>query len=85
MIEIHAPQLARVADALWALAENPDDRAAKIKVALLEKQGALQCPTCGARFDVRGFRGTFTPYLRRRTLTCLGCTTQYVVEQEQIA
>ena len=79
---VTAPQLRHVVDALWALAENPSDRRAKIKLALLDQQGALACPCCGIRFDVAGSRGTHTSFSHRRALDCLGCRTTFVVEDQ---
>jgi hypothetical protein len=81
--EVAAPQLRRVIDALWALAENPGDRRAKIALALLEKQGATACPCCGARFDVAAFRATRTSFVEREALVCASCTTSFVVEERQ--
>ena len=82
---VTAPQLRRVVDALWALAENPGDRRAKIAVALLEKQRALDCPHCGCAFDVAAYRGTRTAYADRDALVCHGCRTAFVVDDRQTA
>ncbi|HEY4219790.1 MAG TPA: hypothetical protein VGO62_00575 [Myxococcota bacterium] len=80
-----APQLARVVDALWALAENPADRRAKIQLALLDKAGAMQCPSCATRFGVDALRATRTAYAHRSALVCAGCRTAFVVEDQQIS
>ncbi len=80
-----APQLRRVVDALWAAAEHPGDRRAKIALALLDKQGALDCPACGAHFDVADYRGTRTAFHGRDALVCNGCRTAFVVEDRQTA
>lgn len=82
---IRAPGLARVAEALFAYAQNPADRRARIAVALLEKQGALDCPACGMRFDVEGYRETRTCYAERASLACVGCRTRYVVHEAEFA
>jgi hypothetical protein len=80
-----APELSRVADALLAFAHDPSDRRAKIALALLTKQGALDCPSCGARFHVSGYRATHTAFLARRCLDCVSCRTSFVVEEAHFA
>lgn len=82
---VRAPELARVVDALLAYAQDPTNRRAKIAVALLEKQGALDCPACGAVFDVSGYRATHTAFSTKRCLSCMSCRTSYVVEESEMA
>lgn len=82
---VRAPSLARAVDALLALAENPDDRRAKITVSLLDKEGALDCPGCGARFQVSGYRETRTAYGETRTMACKSCRTHFVVDETHVA
>lgn len=82
---VRAPSLAQVVEALLAYVENPADRRAKIAVALLQKQGALDCPACGTEFDVEGYRGTRTAFSARRAIVCLGCRTNFVVEESELS
>jgi hypothetical protein len=81
---VHAPQLKRVVDALLALEKDPSDRRAKVTAALLDKQGALDCPACGKRLDVSGYRVTRTHYGARESIACRGCRTGFVVVETQI-
>jgi hypothetical protein len=81
---VRAPQLKRVVDALLACERDPTDRRAKVTAALLDKQGAFDCPACGKRFDVSGYRQTRTHYGARETLSCRGCRTGFVVVETQI-
>lgn len=82
---VRAPELARVADALLAFAHDPADRRAKIALSLLEKQGALDCPACGVRFDVAGYRATRTAFSVKRCLGCESCRTSFVLEESEIS
>lgn len=82
---VRAPSLARAVDALLALAESPGERRAKIMVALLDKEGALDCPGCGARFQASGYRETHTPYGGTRAIICKGCRTHFVVDETHVA
>lgn len=82
---VRAPELLRVAEALFAHAQNPRDRRARIAFVLLEKQGALDCPLCSLRFDVAGYEETRTSYSHRATLSCSGCRTRYVVSESELS
>lgn len=82
---VRAPSLAKAIDAMMALADDPGCRRAKVTVGLLEKQGALDCPACGTRFDVRGYRETRTSYGETRSMTCRGCRACFVVDETHVA
>lgn len=82
---VRAPSLARAVDALLELAHDPSDRRKKITVALLEKEGALDCPGCGLRFQVSGYRETRTPYGETRAIGCKGCRTHFLVDETHVA
>jgi hypothetical protein len=81
---VRAPQLRRVVDALMQLEDDPSDTKAKVKVALLEKQGARNCPACRRKLELHGYRITRTHYGEKHTLSCAGCRTAFVVEETQI-
>jgi len=81
---IKVPELSRVVDAMLARAEDPEDRRAKMVLALLEKEGALDCPACKCRFHVSGYRATRTSFSTRRSLSCGKCETQFIIEDEEI-
>ncbi len=81
---VYAPQLKRVVDALFAAQRCPEDKRAKVTAVLLRKQGACDCPACGERFDLQGYRLTRTHFGERHTLSCGGCKTNYVVNEAQI-
>jgi hypothetical protein len=81
---VRAPTLRRVVDAMMALRENPTDRKAKIQLALLEKEGASDCPACGVAFELSGYRVTKTEYTMRATLRCTGCRQSYLLDETHV-
>jgi hypothetical protein len=82
---VRAPQLLCVARALLALDEDPDDRRARISLALLRKEGASDCPMCERSFEIPDVRITRTPYDERCVLSCDGCRTRFVVDEQHVA
>jgi hypothetical protein len=78
-----APALGLVIDALFDLHERPADRQAKIRLALLKKQGAASCPACEEDVTLEGFRRTQTSYLVRDEWRC-GCGARFLVNEEHV-
>ena len=71
--------------AMLTFAKEPDSRRAKIKLGLLMAEGAADCPACGHRLSLDGYRVTRTSFLERVTLDCSGCPTQFVVQEVHTA
>ena len=82
---VHAPQLMPVVHAMLGFAQEPGSRHAKIKLGLLMAEGAADCPACGHRLSLEGYRVTRTSFLERVTLDCHGCPTQFVVQETHTA
>ncbi len=78
------PRLGFVIDALFDLLERPDDRAAKIRLGLLHREGACWCPSCGDDVSLSGFRRTKTAYAVRDEYRCGGCNQRYLLAEEQV-
>lgn len=78
------PRLGFVIDALFALRESPGDRTARMQLALLEKEGACDCPGCGDAIALDGFRRTRTSYAVRDEYRCGGCTQRYLLADEHV-
>ncbi|MDP2340642.1 MAG: hypothetical protein Q8O67_06780 [Deltaproteobacteria bacterium] len=79
-----APQLGLVVDCLFALRENPGDRSAKIRLALLCRQGDAACPSCGDEVELAGFRRTRTSYAIRDEWSCSGCDQRFLLCEENV-
>jgi hypothetical protein len=79
-----SPALARVIDALFVLKADPHDRAARIQLALLTKDGAACCPSCGGGVDLTGFRRVQTTYASREEWCCRGCRARVILDEEQV-
>ncbi len=78
------PRLGFVIDALFDLADRPDDRAAKIRLALLHREGACWCSSCGEDVSLAGFRRTKTSYAVRDEYRCGGCDQRFLLAEEQV-
>jgi hypothetical protein len=78
------PRLGFVIDALFALRENPDDRTAKMTLALLRREGACVCPGCGDDVGLAGFRRTRTDDAVRDEYRCGGCDQRYLLADEHV-
>jgi hypothetical protein len=80
---VTAPNLGLVIDALFDLHERPADRQAKIRLAMLKKQGAASCPSCSDDVTLEGFRRTQTSYLVRDEWRC-GCGARFLLAEEHV-
>jgi hypothetical protein len=80
---VAARDLGLVIDALFDLHERPHDRQAKIRLALLRKQGAAACPTCADDVTLEGFRRTQTSYLVRDEWRCR-CGARFLLAEEHV-
>lgn len=80
-----APSLAPVLETLLALHEAPDDPRTRIQARLLTHSGADLCPRCHTAFTVADFSATRTSFVFRRSLTCGGCSTCFVVDEHEQA
>jgi hypothetical protein len=78
-----ARDLGLVIDALFDLHERPTDRQAKIRLSLLQRQGAACCPACSADVSLEGFRRTQTSYLVRDEWRCC-CGARYLLAEEHV-
>jgi hypothetical protein len=80
---VAAHDLGLVIDALFDLHERPADRQAKIRLAMLRKQGAAACPACEEDVTLEGFRRTQTSYLIRDEWRC-GCGARFLLAEEHV-
>ena len=78
---VRAPALQPALDTLLALHHAPNDARARIQASLLTNSGADRCPCCGVAFEVSDYAATRTSFLFRRSLTCSGCRTCFIVEE----
>jgi hypothetical protein len=80
---VAAPNLGLVIDALFDLHERPGDRQARLRLGLLQKQGASQCPCCEGAVTLEGFRRTQTSYLIRDEWRCR-CGARFLLSEEHV-
>ena len=84
-VVVRAPHLGRLVDVLFRLQARPDDKRARIQHALLRRDGIDACPRCSAELTLDGFSETRTGFFERRTLSCRGCATAYLIGERQIS
>lgn len=83
-LRVRAPGLLAFVDLLFAQRRDPENRRLHIQRALLEKEGADRCVCCQTPLSLDGFSAVKTAYGSERTLTCGGCRTVFVLDDEHI-
>ena len=84
-LTLRAEPLQQLAALWWRVREHPQDRGAKIQLALAHKEGLDRCPACREALRLEGHRITMTPYGRRETLGCGSCQTEWVLCEQHAA
>lgn len=77
-----APQLGPVLETLFELQDNPASKRARMQMHLLERQRRCECPSCGARVQLDGYRRTKTSYKLRDEWRCGDCLQRFLVAEE---
>lgn len=84
-VSIRAPQLRPLVHLMVRVHEAPDDKTAYIQLRLMAQQGADRCPSCETRLRLEGYRRTRTAFSEQEAISCRGCHTSFVVNEQQSA